>query len=488
MRLEALLAYFSTSPALHLLRSSNAPFIVEFLERQFKQRGRITIPQSDLLGELIEYRETIRESYSEALPSTADVYLSQWCTGDSLWLRRSFETGRDEPVYQLTPHTEDVFAFLDRVLARDVGFVGTESRLKLVIDTLADLVVGSSDDPQSRLAHLKDESLRIQEEITRIEADGRVTKYQPAQIRERFGTAVSLLRQLQGDFRAVEESFRNITLQVQQRQAQGRDSRGGILEFALDAEDYLKEVDQGVSFYEFVKLILSPSQTERLQRVIHEVRQIPDLLQQQDGLDTVRGMVTLLQNEADRVMRTNQRLTATLRRLLDTRAHEQRERIAQVLRDIRLDAIALADNPPSDDVGLVLELDMEIQSPFRRTFWSASPSLEAQLSVHTVDDDVRREVFLRLASMQRLNWKEMRSRINTLVDEHGTRTLAELLQTYPPKAGVIEVLGYLQIACDEKHIVDRGTSEIVVVPPARKSDRALRFEFPLVKFTHRGGR
>jgi hypothetical protein len=56
---------------------------------------------------------------------------------------------------------------------------------------------------------------------------GPVTKYQPAQIRERFGTAVSLLRQLQSDFGAVEESFREITLQVQQRQAEGQDTRGG---------------------------------------------------------------------------------------------------------------------------------------------------------------------------------------------------------------------------------------------------------------------
>jgi hypothetical protein len=219
--------------------------------------------------------------------------------------------------------------------------VGTESRLKLVIDTLADLVVGSSDDPESRLTHLRSEQRRIEDEIDRIEADGRVTKYQPAQIRERFGTAVSLLRQLQGDFRAVEDSFRDITLQVQQRQAQGRDTRGGILEFALDAEDVLKGEDQGVSFYEFVKLILSPSQTERLERIIQEVRRIPELMTHQDGLETVRGMVTLLHSEADKVMRTNQRLSATLRRLLDSRAHSERLQIARLLSEIRSHAVAL---------------------------------------------------------------------------------------------------------------------------------------------------
>jgi hypothetical protein len=117
-----------------------------------------------------------------------------------------------------------------------------------------------------------------------------------------------LLRQLQGDFRSVEESSRDITLQVQQRQAQGGDTRGGILEFALDAEDVLKREGQGVSFYEVVKLVLSPSQTERLERIIQEVRRIPELAPHQDGLERVRGMLTLLQAEADK----NELLPGTL--------------------------------------------------------------------------------------------------------------------------------------------------------------------------------
>src|SRR5262249_19687957 len=154
--------------------------------------------------------------------------------------------GRHEPVYQLTPHTEDVLTFLGHALEQDLGFVGTESWLRLVIDTLADLVIGASDDPATRLGHLQAERLRIDQEIRRIESEGVVNRYQPAQIRERFDAAVSLLKQFQGDFRAVEEKFREITRQVQQRETEGRDTRGGILAFALDSEDVLKREDQGV--------------------------------------------------------------------------------------------------------------------------------------------------------------------------------------------------------------------------------------------------
>jgi hypothetical protein len=483
MRLAELLVYFDTSPAMRLLRSPNAPFTADFLNRQFKQTARIAISHSDLLSALIVYQEQLQESHPEKLGAKADTYLTDWCSRETRWLQRFLESGRDEPVYQLTPHTEDVFEFLDRVLDKDLGFVGTESRLKLVIETLADLVVGSSDDPEMRLAHLREEENRIRAEIEQIETSGQVTKYQPAQVRERFATAVSLLRQLQGDFRSVEESFRGITLEVQQRQVEGRETRGGILEFALDAEDVLKNEDQGVSFYEFVRLILSPTQTERLERIIQEVRRIPELWTQPEGLETIRGMVTLLQNEADKVMRTNQRLSASLRRLLDARAHAERQRIARLLQEIRAYAVSVARDPPRDDVGIDLEVDLAIESPFRRTFWNEPHRFETiDLTDFEADESQRLEAFRRLAALHRLDWNEMRSRIRSVVDFKPGSTLGDLLQTHPPQGGVIEVLGYLQIARDDRHVLSSVAHEEIVVAPLRNGDRTLLVTVPLVTF------
>ncbi len=52
------------------------------------------------------------------------------------------------PMYQLAPHSEVVIEFLEHALQQDLTFVGTESRLRLVIQTLEELLVGSSDDPK----------------------------------------------------------------------------------------------------------------------------------------------------------------------------------------------------------------------------------------------------------------------------------------------------------------------------------------------------
>jgi hypothetical protein len=430
--------------------------------------------------------DELREIQPDALTGRADAYISDWCSRDTRWLQRFLEVGRDEPVYQLTPHTEDVFIFLGRVLEQDLGFVGTESRLKLVIEALSDLVVGSSDDPEKRLNHLREQRDRLQAEIEQIEVDGRISKYHPAQIRERFSTAVSLLRQLQGDFRAVEDSFRDITAEVQQRQIGGQQARGTILEFALDAEDLLKQEDQGVSFYEFVRLILSPSQTERVEKVIKEVRQIPELVQQQEGLETVRNMVTLLQHEAEKVMRTNQRLSATLRRLLDARSHAERQRVAKLLQDIQALAVTYSGAPESTEVGLSLEVDLAIDSPVRRTFWIDPPRFESvDLSGFQPDAGERLAAFQQLAALKRLNWHEMRDRIRHVLMTEYAPTLGELLKVHPAEAGVVEVIGYVQIAAEDGHLIDAGKTETVMVSSGSPGAAPLLVTVPQVTFVPR---
>lgn len=483
MQLHKLLTYFETSPAVRLLRSPNAPFIVDFLEGQFKRAGRLTVGHGDLLSALCAYREEQQEIYPDVLRDKPESYLAAWCSSETRWLKRLLEADRDEPVYQLTPHTEEAFSFLDDALSKELGFVGTESRLKLVIQMLDQLVVGASDDPQVRLAALRKQRDELDREIAAIEADGAVDRFRPTQIREQFAEAVKALKHLQGDFRLVEERFKEITLQVQRRQSEGRDTRGGILEFALDAEDVLNEEDQGVSFREFVRFILSPEEQDRLQEIIRQLHRIEELADQHDGLETVRRMVPLLMAEADKVMRTNHRLSATLRRLLDAQISGGRRRIAHVLREIRATAVELADDPPSDEVGVAIDAGVAIAAPFSRTFWNEPARFDAvDLTEFAVDEDLRIEAFRDLAAMHRLDWRTMRTAVDVAVGRHGSVSLAELLAEHPPEAGVVEVLGYLQIASDDGHLIEPDATQRIVLPATASDPRCVEITAPLVTF------
>src|SRR5262249_61516473 len=127
------------------------------------------------------------------------------------------------------------------------------------------------------------------------------------------------------------------------------------------------------------------------------------------------GRAPLPEPEAEKVMRTNQGLSATLGRLLDARAQAERQQFSRLLRQIRSHAVALAADPPWDAIGLDLELEADLESPFRRTFWIEPTRFQmVDLTDYEADQNARRQAFLRLAAMHRLDWKEMRNRIRRL--------------------------------------------------------------------------
>lgn len=483
MRLDQLISYFETSPALTLLRSPNAAFILHFLFEQYKAPGRITLPMSELLVALSDYRAFVQQTHPDVLRDRPEQYLSAWCSGDTRWLHRFLEAGRNEPIYQLTPHIEDVFVFLDRALQKDLGIVGTESRLRLIISLLAELVAGASRDPEVRLDYLRQERNRLDAEIKRVEQEGAATRSEPATTRERFATAVGLLKQLLADFRAVEERFKEITTQVQQRQVAGAEPRGDILQFALDAEDVLKRDDQGVSFYEFVRFILSPTQQEKLQTIITRLGQIEELAEQSDGLTAVHRMVPGLLAEAEKVMRTNQRLSATLRRLLDLRAASDRQHLSQLLGQIRQLATTLAASPPLDSLGLSVDVGVRISTPFSRTFWCPPAEFApVDLTEHAVDESRRLRLFRVLAELHRLDWKAMRARIERVVRQQGSATLRQIIDRYPPTAGIVELLAYLQIALDDGHMISRSDVEDIVLRTDTDVARWRQVSVPTITF------
>lgn len=481
MQLDKLLIYFKTSPAIKLLNAEHSPYIVDYLYLQFKRHNRITIPMSELRASLKDYLERLHETNVSELTDTAESYLSKWCTGETRYLHRFFEGGHNEAVYQLTRHTEEVFKFLDSVLQDEIGFIGTESRLRLIISTLSDLVSGSSDDPEKRIAHLFKDRQLIDEEIAKIQREGLAKKYEAAILRERFATAVSLLRQLLGDFRAVEDRFKQITHDVQQRQTEGKEPLGNILQFALDSEDLLKKDDQGVSFHEFFSFILSHKQQEKLQSIITELGQIEELSQQQESLMMVRRMVKSLLAEAEKVMRTNQRLTATLRRLLDLRAASERKQLAILLQDIKR-MVSKLPYSSRDTIEICVDTGIEVNLPFARRFWTQPEKFDViELSEHMVDASRRLEAFQLLAQMHRLDWKLMRDQVSRVVKQHGSATLKQVVEEFSLKSGIIELLGYVQLAHDDDHLISRDEVEEINVM-SEISAKRYKVSVPLIYF------
>lgn len=482
LRRDSIQTFFDASPAARLLRSDLAPLVLDFLNRVFKSGELISIGLSDIRSRLLLYQEEIRDTDPSSLSGPPERYLTQWA--DAGWLKRFLEAGSAEPQFQLTRFSEEAIQFVDAASAKNANLVGTESRLRLVIDTLEDIVRGASADPDKRLDYLRTQRELIDREIEAIESGKSVQAYRPAQVRERFQNAIELLRGLQSDFRAVEERFQSIAREVQQLHSSGSDSRGQILGHALDAEDLLKEQDEGISFFAFVSFLLSPTQQAALRKNIEEIQQLSALTDQQDSLSRVRRMVPSLLAEAEKVMRTTTRLSATLRRLLDAKAAAHRVRLATVLRDIRKEAIRLRGEPTTcQSIELSVETEAEIDSPMARPFWSLPPEFKQQeLTSQITDPSQAKSIASAFAKMQRLDLRKLRSHIREATLEGESRSLAELIAEQPLTGGVIDLLGYIQIAHDDGHSIELHCTEQITISEPRGRKAPLMVSVPRIVF------
>ncbi len=271
---------------------------------------------------------------------------------------------------------------------------------------------------------------------------------------------ISDLTSLQGDFRAVEESFKSITRNVQKQQSEAVDSRGQILGSALAAEDRLKEEDQAPVSKHFLKCCYHSLSKMNLEKIIRQLDELDELASQTEGKARVKGMIGNLSKEASRVQQTTRRLNSTLRRLLDSRISTTRLRLATVLREIHSSAVRQSEAPPELSMNVFTELDL--YNGMERPFWQTPVEFEAiEIKQEEPDEVERLNVFQRLAELQRLDWDDMRANINSQIEFKDRVPLPDLLNAFPPENGPLEILGYIQLAYDGGHEVHENDFDLV---------------------------
>lgn len=521
MRIASLQRFFDGSPAMHLLRSPYAAWIVFFLHRQFKSGGQfenaaqitwlhsqLAAELDNLLRELADEAGALNASQANVPPAphlrlSAEAYLANWSSGDCRWLKRFIDDSHTEPVYQLTPDAELVLAFVSKA-TRAANFIGTQSHLRSILGLLQEVLAearpeeGDRSATQARIAELERErdsiDRRLQElqrglaqepESSTIEKplakglDSPTSTAPPAaspdafadtlasapaaggaahnvhRVRAQFDMAVAQLEQLKSEFRGIEERFKSITRGVQQRLLQTHDSRGAILEFALDAEDLLKSGDQGRSFAEFLKLVHDPDSQTQLTEMVRQLTQLESLADRHEELQSIRTMLPTLLAEAEKILRTTQHLSLTLRRLLDTRSSRHHRQLAHLLRDIRAAASEQSQSPPLD-VSLEIEVELEIQLPIDRPFWSQpEPFDEVDWQLAVSDPVEQAQALQQLVALQRIDWQAMRRNITLALQTQPELSIEALLARFPIQTGTVELLGYLQIAHEDGHVIDR---------------------------------
>lgn len=434
------------SLALKLLRSAHFSFITSFLHQVFVVPNRRSVPYQELVSLLEQHLFDIAESYGEEkYPKNARNYIDDWINDKNGYLRKYLTQDSDDPECDLLPEVEKVLRWIEEIQGRQ--FVGTESRLKLLLDMIGELVEGASEDPKQKLQQLKARKAEIEQSITAVEL-GQDQRFSATQIRERFYLLSDISRQLLGDFRQVEANFRLLDKESRKTISTGGDLKGDVLDKIFAHQDVIDDSDEGKSFSAFFELLMTPKMRNGMRENLRL------LLEHEQGREIVQNdrllvnLYSWLLDAGKKVNVTRQQITDQLRRYIQEQSQDNR-RVLEIIREFEIEAHRfLVQKRECDFISLGL-MQAEIDPLFSRQIWQ--PKREEQLDSQTVTAGSDPDVDLsQLLTLSHINEQQLhRNILQTLMDNHGQVTLAGVIEHHPLSFGLDELLTYIKLACEQ---------------------------------------
>lgn len=472
MNYEKALSFYRNDKTLQLLRAEHFPLLVSFFHLAFKQQDRISYLQSELsslLGDFIFSLE--RQEIGEYSKPPLD-YLQKWAQQG--YLRRYYETA-DEPVYELSPSTENALKWLADLNKQQ--FVGTHSRL-LQFFTLLQQIVNKTSGAYDRIEQLQEERRKIDEEIDQIK-QGNIVRPSETQLKENYFLAEETARRLLSDFRQVEENFRELDTQTRQTIIKSDLAKADLLDNVFRQQDYLWNTDQGKSFRAFWEFLMSERMQEELEDLLEKVNNIPAIreIKREQVVDRIK---TNLVDAGDKVNRSNDGLIEQLRKFVEQKNFSESRHILQSIEAIE---VLLMDYKDDIDPQTVL---MEIDGLFKPMLTMERPLFNPPLKVAfektTVEDGLAAADTNVLFEQFYVDPEELKNNVRTMLRNRSQVSLSELLAHHRATKGMAEILGYMQIAAaDSRHYVNHEQNEELLVENM-DSGKSYHLQTPLIIF------
>ena len=470
------------SPAWRLLRADNAPLVLSFLHRVFVADNVRSISVTELASRLDDELHALNQRGGEPggrrFPRSARAYLDDWAAPGAGWLRKYYPDGTDEPHYDATPAVEKALQWLETLRERE--FVGTESRLKVIVELLRQIVFGTEPDPGERLAELHRQRETIDEEIARIEA-GEMPMLDGTAVRDRYQQFAGTARELLADFREVEENFRKLDRQLREKIAGWHGGKGELLDDVLGSRESIAGSDQGRSFQAFYGFLLSQARQEELAGLLDRVHALDGIAEHDSRL---RHIHFDWLDAAERTQGTVRQLSEQLRRFLDDQVWFENRRVIDILRSIEGRALQLRE---AGNVPVAMELDAPspaIRLPMERPLYS--PVKKAHLSSDIVRDADEETDPAALFEQVYVDPEPLRGGVRQALRSQPQVGLSELVARYPLKQGVAELVTYLSLQDEAFAIVyDEQHRDLITWSAADGRERAATL--PRVTYARRGG-
>ena len=479
----------NSSVTLKLLRSRNLHLIVTFLYREYKIGEQFSIPYQFLVQRLadfleeIEYQDEEEDSQSDhlflAFDEKAKKYLNTWI--DAHYLRNVMDDAKKEPLVFLSPHVEKVFQVFE--LLKDREFVGTESKFKDIFAKLRDIIENANPDKEKRLEELEKKKLAIDEDIRKIKIDGYVSTYEDYQIKSRYEEVNRLSSELIGDFKEVEDNFKEITRKIYVRQQQTNLSKGKLISETFDAIYELRSTDQGKSFHAFWQFMLDDTSQSDFKKLTKEVYDVLEDRGINFSSRSLRKLKTLLHLAARKVLDKNSVLADKLSREIVAKDQLESRKARELIADIRQLAIHQVNESPSLEYYIELQGNPDIylplerklgEKPVRNTYTSTAE--QANITLDDLAD------LSKIYNADLINKNQLLANINELLQTKDQVTLLEVINAkgINEKNGLAELLTYVTLVnTSSKYFINDDIREAIPFNQATKK----YLDLPQIIFT-----
>jgi hypothetical protein len=432
------------SKAWKLLTADHAPFIASFFYRVFLSGNNREVPEEELRFRLESYILSIApDEENSRFVRSAKEYLSEWGDDEHGWLRKFYPQGKDEPHFDLTPQAQKAIEWLiDQRPQSYISFIGTESRLITVFDILRRIVEGTEEDPQLRIMNLEKQKADIEEEIERVK-NGEVAVYDETQVRERFAQALTVAREIQADFRAVEENFRSLDRSLRERISVWEKGKGELLESIFEDREGIAYSEQGKSFASFWKFLMSPELRDDFHENLGSILRMP-AVKEMNLPDNVRDIEYDWIDSGKHIVATVTQLSAQLRRYVDENYIEEERRILKLMRGIERNALAIKNTPPKPWDVLISALSPDVRLPFDRPLWA--PRWKPGVMIADIEESSEDAPMDALFAQKYIEREKLEENIVRALQERDEVALSEIVSDHPIEQGLSELVAYVELS------------------------------------------
>ena len=429
-----------TNPSVRILTRSrdNTALILSFSFWAFKVKNISRYQQSDLISTLSDF---LHDKEIEN-PKSPREYIEDWVE-QGFYRKFINSSNSDEYFYDITSDTSNTLRWLGELNKSE--FVGTDSRLLDIFNTLQEMATRSSEDKETRIEQLRKEIEEKKLEIAKIEA-GEIEVWDSTKIRETFQLLEEKINRLTSDFRQVEENFRAIDSKLREEIIATSLSKGKFLDNLFKTIDKkIWDEPQGKSFKAFFSFLMNQKRQDDIDELTKIVLQLPDI-QQFSSNNSLEDLKFNLIDYSGNIHRINDSIIRSLRRFIESSFFMQNKQIIKKIESVLELAIKVKQNPPTKRTFLAIDGKLEYDFVMSRKLFE--PPNTTKISSQVLEEAENEGNIDILFNQQFIDIEQLKANIKFMLREQSVVSFEQIVQLFPIQNGLAEIVSYLSLAKD----------------------------------------